>query len=183
MLFYCPYLNYSLCLSISIYSKMFCINLTSLDFHPYDNTLRRYLHLSVDKVKRVVSCDKTFPAETRNTCLLTPDRKKLMIDQSTEISKVQCAEPMSFIEVTGIWVKGYLQEHKWLKDSYFTKFHPCLGDSSPNWDPGAHQTDCRKLNRLESILSRHLSWSKPLLGSSGGSCLFQAAGLVWESSL
>ena len=73
--------------------------------------------------------------------------------------------------LTGISVRGYLQEQKWLKDSCITKAHPSMGDSSQSWEPGAHCTACRQLNRLESVLSRCLSWSKLLPDSwyEGGS--------------
>lgn len=42
------------------------------------------------------------------------------------------------------------------------------------WKPGAHCTSCRLVNRLKNVLSKRLSWSKPLSGS---------VGLVLESSL
>jgi len=65
--------------------------------------------------------------------------------------------------LAGVWVMGSLQAQKWFKDT---------------WEPRLHCTACRKLNRLENILSRRLSWSKPLPGSSTGFCFFPAVGLV-----
>jgi hypothetical protein len=61
-----------------------------------------------------------------------------------------------------------------------TKAHLSMGDSLQSWEPGAHY---RKLNRLESVLPKWLSWSKPLPGSSAAFCFFQAAGLASESPL
>ena len=46
------------------------------------------------------------------------------------------------------------------------------------WKPEAHCTACRQLNCLESVLSRCLSWSKPLPGNSDSFSFFQTSGLV-----
>lgn len=58
-----------------------------------------------------------------------------------------------------------------------------MSDSLQIFEPGTHCTACRQLNRLKSDLSKSFSWSKCLLGSSAGFCVFQATGLVSESSL
>lgn len=62
---------------------------------------------------------------------LTPGRNPAT-DPSTNITKAQLGEPMSFIRVlTGIWVLGYLQEQK-------CKAHYSTGDSSQRlgtWSP------------------------------------------------
>lgn len=42
---------------------------------------------------------------------------------------------------------------------------------------------CRQFNRLESVLSKCLSWPKLLPGSSTGFCFFQAAGKVSQTLL
>ena len=47
-----------------------------------------------------------------SSSLLTPDSESTK-EQSTDTIKVQLEEPMSFIgSLTGIWVRGYLQEQK-----------------------------------------------------------------------
>ena len=89
-----------------------------------------------------------------------------------DTTKVQPGEPMSFIGVTyGNRVRGYLQEQKWLKGSSITKAHPGWVTAHKSWD-GAPCTTCNQLNRLDSVLSRCLSWSN----------FFQAAQLVFDSS-
>ena len=81
--------------------------------------------------------------------------------------------------VVNQWVLERLQEQKRLKDSCITKAYPNMGGTSQSWESGTHCTSCRLLNRLESVLSG----SKPLPGSSTDLRFFQAAGLVFESSL
>lgn len=76
---------------------------------------------------------------------------------------------------------GHLQEQRWLTDICITKFYPSMGGSSQSRKPGAGCTAHRQHHRLESVLSRCPSWSKPLLGSSAHFCCSQAAGLVSES--
>jgi hypothetical protein len=58
-------------------------------------------------------------------------------------------------------------------DSYITKAHPSMGDSSQSWEAGAQCIACRQLNRLETVLFRCLMWIQPLTGSSAGHCLLQ----------
>ena len=94
--------------------------------------------------------------------------------------------------LTGISVRGYLQEQKWLKDSCITKAHPSMGDSSQSWEPGAHCTACRQPHRLGSVfpgasVGLNLSWqlsfllperdSQLLLLSLTGRCL-----MIWSVS-
>ena len=56
-----------------------------------------------------------------------------------------------------------------------------MGDSSQTWEPGAHCTACRQLNRLESVLFRCTSQQpEHLPGSSADLCFFWVTGLVWE---
>lgn len=99
-----------------------------------------------------------------------------------DITKVQLGDPMTFSEIIKrVWVKGNLQKQKWLQDSCITKAHPGMGDSSQNREPGAHRTAFRHLSRLESALSRRLSWCEALLNSwmVSASC----RQLVWTQSL
>lgn len=97
--------------------------------------------------------------------------------------------------LTGIWVRSYLQEQKWLKDSCVTK--ATSGDGSQSWEPGAHWIACRQLSRLENVLSscliglsllqtallvsapKKLVWSQSLPCSLPES-LLSSAELFWE---
>lgn len=56
----------------------------------------------------------------------------------------------------GICVEGHLQELKWPRDSFITKVHP-----NTYWELETQGTCtvCRRLGRVEGVLSRHLSWS------------------------
>jgi len=58
--------------------------------------------------------------------------RKTMADHSTNTMKVQLGELISFVGVIykSIWVKGHLQEQKWLKGSCTTKAHLNMDDSS-----------------------------------------------------
>ena len=48
-------------------------------------------------------CDKTLPGKMQHTHLLTPDREPTT-DQSTDTTKVQLGEPVSFVgSLTGPW--------------------------------------------------------------------------------
>lgn len=69
---------------------------------------------------------------------------------------------------TGKWA-SYLEEQKWLKDSYITKAHLSMAHSSGSWEPGAHCTGCRKFS-VGSVPSRCLSLAKPLPGASSCFC-------------
>jgi hypothetical protein len=71
--------------------------------------------------------------------------------------------------LTWVWVRGYLQEQKWLKDSWIT----CMAVRAKSRELGVHCTACRRLKRLRS-----LSWCQSLLGSWAGFCFFQASNLV-----
>ena len=60
----------------------------------------------------------------------TYPRQNLMPDQSRRPPKFILVNQWFLLELlTGIWVWGYLQEQKWLKDKCITKAHPSLGDS------------------------------------------------------
>ena len=73
--------------------------------------------------------------------------------------------------LTGIWVRGYLQEQKWLKDSCVTK--ASMGGSSQK---------LRSWSTLCSVQAiQQVQESFP--GGSVGLSLFQVAGLILESSL
>lgn len=98
--------------------------------------------------------------------------------------------------LTAIWLRGYMKEWKWLKDSCLTKAHQSMGDSSQSWDPGAHCTACRQLKRLDRVLFRYvsqlfwtsfrqLSWSLVLFTLHGCPLLLCSswACLKWLSSL
>ena len=72
---------------------------------------------------------------------------------------------------------GHLRECGWRvtyrnRNDSKTAASPQHGDSSKRWEPGAHCTACMQLNRLESVLSRCFSLSKPLPGSLAGLNLF-----------
>lgn len=66
----------------------------------------------------------------------------------------------------GVWVRGYLQEQQWLKDSCIAKAYPNVHESSQRWEPRGHCPACRQLNKLESV--------------SASFCFFQVAGLVLD---
>ena len=55
-----------------------------------------------------------------------------------------------------------------------------MGDSSQSWEPGAHRTALGKLDSLEGVLSRHLSWFEPLRGSSASKRLVSASFRGWS---
>lgn len=70
---------------------------------------------------------------------------------------------------TGIWMRSYLQEHKWLKDSCITTAHP-FGWQSTKARNLAHCTACWQLNKLSFPgPSRLVGWS--LLLPRGWTCL------------
>lgn len=103
--------------------------------------------------------------EEMNKCLFTPDRESMT--EQTDITKVQLSKPMHFTGLLiGLRVSGYLEKQKCFTDNSITKAHPNTGDSSQSRKPEAHCTTCSHLDRLESVLSKWLSWSEPLLGSS-----------------
>lgn len=54
---------------------------------------------AVSLVPWYTRCDKTVPGMMQHTCLLTPDRE-LMTEQSTDATKVQLGETLTFTEVT-----------------------------------------------------------------------------------
>lgn len=58
-----------------------------------------------------------------------------------------------------------------------------MSDNSWIWETRSTCTACGQFNRLESVFSRYLSWSKPLPGNSVGFCFFLAVGLMLEISL
>lgn len=107
---------------------------------------------------------------------LTPDREPTR-DQSTNTTEVWLYQPMSFV-----WtyrnmdegLLGYLQEQKCLKDS-ITKAHPIISGSSQKLGAWIILHSFRLFNRLDSVLSKWLGWSKPLLAIFIGFCFFQAA--------
>jgi hypothetical protein len=68
--------------------------------------------------------------------------------------------------------KGYLQEQKWLKDSWITKSTPAWVTVNQSGEPGAYGTTCRQPNSFESILLGGLM-SLPLPGSSAEHCSIQ----------
>ena len=76
--------------------------------------------------------------------------------------------------LTEIQMWGYLQERKWLKDRSITKAlpQPPWLTAHKNWEPGAHCTACRQLNRSEGVSSACLHCVS----------LFLAARLVLVSS-
>lgn len=87
--------------------------------------------------------------------MTAPPVRKQLIDQNTCTTKIQLEEPVSLLLVTGMWVVGYLQEHKSLKDSCITKPLHSMGVSSPNLQFASNLT----------------GWRVPIPGSSAGFCL------------
>ena len=74
------------------------------------------------------------------------------IDHNTYTTEVQPGEPMNSVRNMG---EGLLIGAELLKDSF--KAHTNMGDSSQSWEPGAHYTACRPLNRFFSRCSVGLS--------------------------
>lgn len=52
-----------------------------------------------------------------------------MTEQSTNSAKVQLGQLYLMGLFTGIWVRGYLQEQKGLKDSCITKAYSSVGNN------------------------------------------------------
>ena len=69
------------------------------------------------------------------------------ISQHTKVWIPSKSNLISFIGVTGRWVRGYLQEPKLLKDLTKTA-HLRKCDSSQGREPGAQCMACRQLSRL-----------------------------------
>lgn len=65
--------------------------------------------------------------------------------------------------LTGVWVRGYLQKHKWLKDSCVTKAHLSMRDSS------------QRLGSWRNSLSLQVAWQ-------AGEWPFLVAQLIFASS-
>lgn len=82
-----------------------------------------------------------------------------------------------------IWLSDYLQEQKLLKCIWITKTHSSMGDSLKNPRNWSILHSLQSVQQGKSVLSKWLSWSKPLPDSSAGFCFFQAPRLVSESSL
>jgi hypothetical protein len=61
--------------------------------------------------------------------------------------------------LTGVWVKGYLQEHKWLRGSCISKAHPSVSD--------------KRLETFSTLYSLQEA-------QQARECLFQVAPLVGE---
>lgn len=54
-----------------------------------------------------------YPCRDVSKCLLTLNRE-LIVDESKDTTKIHLGESINFIGVTGIWVRNYLPEQKWL---------------------------------------------------------------------
>lgn len=66
----------------------------------------------------------TISADILSNVLFIPDRK-LMTDQNTGATDYLLGTTMNFLEfLARIWIWGYLQVQKQIKDSYITKVHP-----------------------------------------------------------
>lgn len=108
--------------------------------------------------------NQDFSWEMQYTYLLIPDREHT-INQITT-TKVQLDEPRVLLGLLkGVWMRGYLQQQKWFKDGCITKAHPAWATAQKSWEPGAHCTVFRQLNRFDVA----------------GFYFFHAAGLVFES--
>ena len=128
-------------------------------------------------------CVTKLSLERYNTHLQTPDREPTK-DKSTDTTQVHFGKHY-FITVAfrNIDWEGVTYRSRNDSDCCISKTHSSTAHTQ-SWERGAGCTACRQLNRLESVLSRFLSWSEPLLpGIWAGVFFFQAAGLVWESSL
>ena len=96
--------------------------------------------------------------------------------------KSNLVEPVSFIVMTYRNMgEGSLRSRHDSKTAASPKPSPSMSDSSQSWEPGAHCTACRPLNRLESRLARSSVGLSFFQGSSAGVCFLQTAGLVSES--
>lgn len=65
-------------------------------------------------------CVERLSGEMQCSYLLTPDREPTA-------DQVLCGEPMSFIGLTYVWVRGDLQGQKGLENSCVTKAQPRMG--------------------------------------------------------
>lgn len=85
---------------------------------------------------------------------------------------------------TGIWVRGSLEERKWVRDSWITEAHPNMGDRqlTKAGKTGAYGTACRQQTRVERVLSRQLCLSLLQAAWLGWFLLLLGSGLVSESS-
>lgn len=77
-------------------------------------------------------------------------QRKPMENQSKNTAEVHM-EPMNLFGLL-IYEWSYLQEQKWLKDSYFTNAHHSLGDSVQKLETRAHCTTYQHFSMLMCIL-------------------------------
>lgn len=110
---------------------------------------------------------QTFPRMMQCTCVVIPD-KDLTTDQSSNSNWVNQCVLMGLL--TG---EGSLQEQVWPKKSCIISAYSSMDDSSPR----TLHIVSRQLNRLETVLSRILSWSKPFSDSIACFCF-----LLWYES-
>ena len=82
----------------------------------------------------LIICHVTFPKEMQHTCLLPPNRK-LRTDQSREAKSNLVNQRVVLRLLTGVRMRGYLQEQKWLKDSWITKARLRTTDNSQKLRP------------------------------------------------
>lgn len=107
--------------------------------------------------------------------LLTPQIGNSMTNQSKDTSKVQLGELIIFIGIKEIWVMGYLNKSRNdLKkcQTHHQKSTPVWVAAHKSWNPRAYCMTGKQLDRLESVSSKQLSLSGPLLGSLAGLSLF-----------
>jgi len=98
----------------------------------------------------------------------TQPSREPMIKQSVDTSNLVSR----WVLLTGVWVRGYLQEQKWLRVSCLRKAHPSVSDSSrmlTTW------------STLHSLQAAQQVGKFPFQRSAGLT-LFQAAWLVVPSS-
>lgn len=124
-------------------------------------------------------CDRLFLGDATHS-LLTPDAEP-STDQIYLWPKSNLVNQWALLELlTGIWMKGYLQEQKSLKDSWITKAQPNMADSSQSWGH-EHTVEHPGSSVGRRVLSKCLCCSQPHPGSCAV-CSFQAARLVPTSS-
>lgn len=95
-----------------------------------------------------------------------PLHRDPMTDQDMETIQVQLSKPVSFIGVT-------YSRRNVSKTAASSRPIPTWMTAHKSW----------KLNRLESVITRYLSWCKALLGSSVNHCFLEAADWISESCL
>lgn len=120
------------------------------------------------------------------TKIVTLEQNWHVITSKREKQWVQIPPKSNFV-TTGFYVRVWEVAYRSRDESdiCIAKAQPGTGDSLQNWEPRTHCPTCRQLNNLRNVLSRWLSWSTPLQGSSFGLHLFKeeaqlvSASFIW----